>query len=130
MNTYIPPLSGCDAGYKTSISKPLELDEPIIAGNLNAHSLLWQDETAGGHEENNIASEIDLSNFVVLNEKASTRLMDSCKSFLAISGASSSIAVDIEVHGVCIRLGPFINSSVHSLWPHHNKTAWNFHQLP
>ena len=54
------------------------------------------DETAGGHEENNIASEIDLSNFVVLNEKASTRLMDSWKSFLDISGASSSIAVDID----------------------------------
>ena len=38
VNTYIPPSSSCDAGYKTSISKLLELEDCIIVGDFNAHN--------------------------------------------------------------------------------------------
>ena len=41
VNAYIPPLSSCDAGYKTSISKLTELDDCIFVGDFSAHSPLW-----------------------------------------------------------------------------------------
>ena len=69
VNTYIPPLSSCDAGYQTSISKLLELDDFINFGDLYAHSPLWHSKLPDDTRGNDIASEIDLPNHVVLNKK-------------------------------------------------------------
>ena len=66
---------------------------------------------------NNIESEIDLSNHEVLNEKASTRVTDSCTSFLELKHSNEYRLA----HGVRIRLRPFTNSSIHHLWPHHTQ---------
>ena len=96
MNTYIPTSCSFDAGYKTSIGKLLELEDCIIVGDFNAHSFLWHSKLPEDTRSNNIASAIDLSNHVVLNEKASTRVTDSCKSSADISVASSSLAMNID----------------------------------
>ena len=80
VNTYIPPLSSCDAGHKTSISKVLELDDCIIVGDFNAHIPIWHSKLPEDTKGTNIASEIELSNDAVLSKKSSTRITDSCKS--------------------------------------------------
>ena len=49
MNTYIPPSSSCYAGYKTSVSKLLELDYSIIVGDFRAHKPLWHSKLPGIH---------------------------------------------------------------------------------
>ena len=77
VNTYIPPSSSFSTGCKTSISKLLELDDCIIVGEFNALSPLWYSKLPEDTIRNNIASEIDLSCHVILNEKASTRVTDS-----------------------------------------------------
>ena len=59
------------------ISKLLELDDCIIVGEFNALSPLWYSKLREDTIRKNIASEIDLSCHVILNEKASTRVTDS-----------------------------------------------------
>ena len=72
-----------------------ELEDCIIVGDFNAHSPLWHSKLPEDTGGNNIASEIDLSNHVVLNEKASTRVTDSCESSPDIRRASSRLAMNI-----------------------------------
>ena len=86
----------CDAGYKTSISKLVELDDCIIVDNFNASSPLGHSKLPEDTRDNSIASELDLRNHVVLNEKANTGETDSYKSFPDISLASSTIAMIID----------------------------------
>ena len=96
VHTYIPPLSSGDAGYKTSINKLLELDDCIIVGDFNTHSSLLHSRLPEHSRGNDIASEISVSNHVVLSEKASTRVTESCKSSPDISLTSSIIAMNID----------------------------------
>ena len=60
VNTYLPPSSSCDAGYKTSINELLELEDCVIVGDFNAHSLLWQSKSPKDTRRNNTGSERDL----------------------------------------------------------------------
>ena len=89
VNTYIPPSSSCNAGYESSISKLLDLDDCIIVGYFNAHSPLWHSKPPEETRGSNFATEIDPSNHVVLNEKASTRVIDYCKSSKHINASST-----------------------------------------
>ena len=87
-------------------------------------------EDTGG---NNIASEIDLSNHVVLNQKASTRVTDSCESSPDISRASSRLAMNIGWRTE-YALGSdhlsIVLSITCDLITHTHNTTKNFHQLP
>ena len=78
---------------------------------------------------NTIASEIDLSNHVVLNEKASTRLTGSCKSSPDISLASANIAMKIDWRTE-YALGSDHLPIAPSITCDHHTTPQSFHQLP
>ena len=73
VNTYIPTTSSCDAEYKTWIGKLIELDDCILVGDFNAHRRPWRSKQPEGTGGSNIASEIDLYNHEVLNEKATQK---------------------------------------------------------
>ena len=115
VNTYIQISSSCDARYKTSIIKLHELEGCIIVGDFNAHSLLWHSKLPEDTRGNKIASEIALCNHVVLNDKASTRVTDSCISSPDISSASSSLAMKIDWRTQYALGSDHLSSSIHHL---------------
>ena len=67
---------------------------PLVVSNVQ--SPIWRSKLPEDTRGNKIATEIDLSYHVVLTEKPSTRVTDSCKRFPKLSLASSSKAMSID----------------------------------
>lgn len=72
-NIYIPPASSCSSDTNIAIDHLLNDNLDVILGDINAHHPLWfsiiQTDTRG----NDIADQINDSNFGILNDQAPTR---------------------------------------------------------
>jgi hypothetical protein len=74
VNVYIPPRTSCDNGFRASISHLLRYNgDCLIMGDFNAHDAMWYSSIEDERGET-FASEIDSSNYGVLNENTPTRL--------------------------------------------------------
>lgn len=99
VNIYIPPTSSCPSGYKASISHLLNLDNCILAGDLNAHHPLWDSNLTPDQRGEDLVDEIDVSNYGVINADTPTRII--------VGNTKSSPDLTL----VCSTLLPYVNWS-------------------
>lgn len=69
INVYIPPQSSCAAGYVASLQNPMNSDDAIILGDINAHSPLWHSKLPRDSRGSQLSEEVEASSYIVLNEK-------------------------------------------------------------
>lgn len=97
-NVYIPPNSSCASGYLASIAHLLQTQDHIILGDFNAHHPLWFSNISPDARGEDLAAEIDSSDYCVLNEDLATRVTASSLSSPDVSLASSSLIPLIDWH--------------------------------
>ena len=91
INVYVPPQSSCEAGYRLSIDHLLQIDDCIIAGDLNAHHQLWHSNLSNDQRGEELADQIDSASFGVINEDAHTRVTANSNSSPDVTLASFSL---------------------------------------
>ena len=94
-NIYIPPRSSCSAGHNASIAHLFSNNKMLlIVGNINAHHSRWDTNTNEDERGEQLADEIDASDYTILSENEATQLPTNGRSTLPdISLASNDIAL-------------------------------------
>lgn len=95
VNVYIPPQSGCSAGYKASIAHLLDMEDGVIMGDFNAHNELWHSQLSNDRGDD-LADQIDATNYGVINEDTYTRLTASVQSSPDITIVSHTLIASTE----------------------------------
>jgi hypothetical protein len=95
---YIPPASGCPRGYKPDLSPILNLqNDLLILGDVNAHHISW-DSSLSDTRGDLIATDIDASPLLILNEDVATRVPSAQNQTVSssdISIASAHLALEL-----------------------------------
>ena len=117
VDTYKPPLSSCDSGYKTSISKLLELNDCIAVSEFNARSPLRHSKLLEDTRGNKIAHEIYFSKYIVFNKKNQHTSNWFLQKLHGHVSPAQALHRHRLAHGVRIMLKPFTNYSIFHRWP-------------
>ena len=94
-NIYIPPRGSCCAGHNASIAHLLSIKEiSLIVGDIDTHHSRWDANANEDERGEQLADEIDATDYTILNENEATRLPTNGRSNSPdISLASNDIAL-------------------------------------
>ena len=96
INVKMPPESSYATGFTATLKHLLTLTDTLIVVDMNGHSQLWHSNLDEDRRGQLFSSEVDESNFMVLNEKKPTRVTKTTQSSPDISLAHWNLAMNID----------------------------------